>query len=91
MLRLSGIEKVEYYRKYPHIAPEVIEGERSFSSSSDMFSAGAVIFQLGDHNYFRSLSNKQQSAILDLAKLCRISQFYKRPKARNAFSCLQNI
>ena len=72
---LSGIGK------YPHIAPKV----NDLSTQIVMFPGGEVIFKLGD---LCSLSNEQQSAILGLAKLC---QFYKRPKAKNAFSCLQNI
>ena len=53
-LRLTGIEQAEYVRKYPHIAPEIVEGRHSYSFKSDIFSAGGIIFQLGDNKLFSS-------------------------------------
>ena len=90
-LKLNGIEMAEYTKKYPHIAPEIIEGERPYSCSSDIFSAGGVVFKLCDHNCFATLSIKQRRGISDLASMCRSVHFYKRPKASKALSDFQKI
>ena len=45
--------------KYPHIAPEIIEGERPYSCSSDIFSAGGVVFKPCDHNCFATQTKKR--------------------------------
>lgn len=36
--KLTAFEKKEYLQKYPHIAPEVIEGETKQSIQSDIYS-----------------------------------------------------
>ncbi len=37
---LTDIEKLNYFSRYPHIAPEVVHGERVYS---DIFSLGQLL------------------------------------------------
>ena len=90
-LRLKGLEQTEYIRKYSHIAPEVIEGTQPYSCKSDIFSAGGIIYKLGDTNIFSSLPSDQQHAIMKLAEMCRLAQYHKRPSATKALAHLQNL
>ena len=43
---LSDAEKAKYFRKYPHISPEVIEGLTTKTPSSDIYSAGYVMLDI---------------------------------------------
>ena len=90
-LRLTGIEQAQYTRKYPHIAPEVIDGTQPYSCKSDMFSAGGIIYKLENEKLFSSLMSDQQHAILELAEMCHCFQYYKRPCAQKAFHYLQGV
>ena len=89
-LRLSGIEQAEYAKKCPH-APEVVEGKQSFTFRSDIYSAGGILFQMGDKKLFSSLASTQQHAISTLAEICRSSQYYKRPSAIKVLTKLQDL
>ena len=64
---LSEFERREYICKYPHIAPEVIEGELKQSTFSDMFSFGKVLYQIMDHNCIADLPHTQQSNLSKFA------------------------
>ena len=74
-LRLTEIEQAEYIRKCPHIAPEVVEGRQPYSFKSDIFSAGGIIYQLGETKLVSSLTSNQQHAILELYEICRLYQY----------------
>ena len=39
---LTGIEKIEYVRNFPHISPEVVERETKQSKFSDIYSFGKL-------------------------------------------------
>ena len=43
---LSDAEIIEYLKKYPHIAPELIEGEIKQSVYSDVYSIGKILFRI---------------------------------------------
>ena len=74
--RLNDVEKAEYFKKYPYIAPEVIEGMSCQSKMSDIYSLGCIFHKICDHG---GLTNKDYCAQLsDLATKCRVIQSYKR-------------
>lgn len=50
---LSWVEKTEYTRKYPHLAPELIEG---VTKQTDIFSAGAILQCIIDSHFCAKLS-----------------------------------
>ena len=61
---LSGVEQAEYMRKFPHIAPEVIEGETKQSTHSDIYSFGKVLFRLTNHGCLNGLHSFKQKNML---------------------------
>lgn len=88
-LRLSFVDESEYLRKYPHIAPEVIEGEHPYSTKSDIFAAGGILWRLIDNRCFLSVSREQQNSLKRIATTCRSAKFYQRPTAAKVISDLQ--
>ena len=48
---LFDAEKAEYFHKYPHISPEIIEGITTNTPSSDIYSAGHVMQSIVDHDF----------------------------------------
>lgn len=88
LYRLTLSEREEYQKKFIHIAPEVISGEYSQSTFSDMFSVGGV--------FYRIIDNVLQSREIDnglstLAKQCRVPQYTSRPSAKCVLLQLKNI
>ena len=86
--RLTESEKVEYTRKYPHIAPEVIAGETPQTKSSDMFSIGGILHRLLDNGFFPT---NHVLALRNLAENCRSVHYRTRPTAATALSDMQSI
>ena len=48
MYHLSHRQKIEYLQKFPHIPPEVIEGEYQQSTFSDMYAVGGLFYQIAE-------------------------------------------
>lgn len=88
---LADSEKAEYAKKYPHIAPEVVNGLTSWTISSDMHSAGRIMQRIIDQlcfdywkNYFKKLSQN--------ATVCNILRDHRQRVFLNHFKnlCLTN-
>lgn len=86
--QLTESEKVEYTRKYPYMAPEVVSGEACTSCNSDMFSAGGILYNLLE---FGILPTECKTQVQNLAEQCRSVHYHKRPSASQALSVLQNL
>lgn len=84
---LSFTERAHYHRKYPHIAPEVIEGESRQSSSSDMFSVGGILYKIVDNGCL----SEQRKKLTHLAEQCRLIRYHQRFSAQKALSFIQEI
>lgn len=78
---LSVLERQEYLRRYPHLAPEVIEGETKQSTQSDMFSLGLVIHKIIDAECFKGIIDSSLSKLKWFAEVCRNVQYYLRPSS----------
>ena len=89
-LRLSENEMVEYRRKHPHIAPEVVEGDHHLSIYSDVFSLGSILHKCLDNACFDDLPNAK-TTIAILASKCHCVEFKKRPRAFQVLNELQDI
>lgn len=76
---LSAIEKQEYFRLYPHLAPEVIEGETKQSVQSDVFSLGLVIHRIIDAGCFQDITESSLTRLKQFAYECRNVQYRNRP------------
>lgn len=86
---LSLTERIQYRQKYPHIAPEVVEGETKQSMCSDMFSVGGIFYKIVDNGFSDCTEQKQKLSFL--AEQCRLVQYHKRFSAHKALSVIQEI
>lgn len=87
---LSVLEKTQYRQKYPHIAPEVVEGESTQSTYSDMFSVGGIFDKIVDSGCL-SHHVESEKKLIFLAKHCRLVHFHRRFSAHKALSFVQEI
>ena len=87
---LSANDQAEYTRRYLHIAPELISGESPQSVRSDMFSVGGILYKVVNAKKFDSNKNIR-TTIEALAGRCRSVHYHKRPKAKEALTCLQSL
>ena len=87
-LYLSAREQVEYQRKFPQIAPEVVEGGKRQSTFSDMYSVGGILYQIAESDCISCSSSKK--ALLTIAEKCRNVQYLKRLTAKQAMQQLQD-
>lgn len=87
---LSLVERIQYRQKYPHIAPEVVEGESIQSTFSDMFSVGGLFYKIVDKGYLSHL-NELEKKLAFLAEQCRLARFHRRFSASKALSYVQGM
>ena len=79
---LTLFEQSEYIRKYPHIPPEVIEGEQRQSRWSDIYAIGRLLCQISDSCCIKSLESWQQRKFKTFAERCRSVHFTSRPSIK---------
>ena len=82
---LSGHEKDEYRRKFPHLAPEVVEGDCRQCTYSDMYAVGGIIYQVAEHK-----CATYRKTLWHLAEHCRLVKYRSRYSARVALQYLQD-
>lgn len=73
---------VEYMRKFPHIAPEVIEGETKQSVYSDVYSFGKVLFRIINQGCASGLHSCIQRELVAYAERCISPSYCTRPCTR---------
>ena len=88
---LSETERSEYTYKYPHMAPEVIYGESSQTTFSDMFSFGKVIYKVIDYNRIVCLSHKQQSMLNKFTEQLISPTYFSRPDSKLAIDFFKKL
>ncbi len=89
---LSAFEKGEYIRKYPHIPPEVIEGDRRPHKGSDiLYAAGKLLYRLLDNGSIKYLATSQKIKFkLFIEKCCSID-FTNRPKISECLNFFEHL
>ena len=87
---MSINDQAEHTRKFVHIAPEIISGESRQSIYSDIYSVGGVLYKIMDSKKIDSDVHIRYT-IEGLAGKCRLVQYHKRPKAKAALTCLQDL
>ena len=60
--KLNTMEKSEYLHRFPHIAPEIVEGEYKQSIYSDSYSIGKIMLQIINHGCIEHLKLCKQRA-----------------------------
>ena len=85
--KLNNIEKFQYTTKFPHMAPEVIEGLSPQSKMSDIYSLGRIFYKVHDHV---TIPNKDTLGKLQkLAMNCTSPRCSCRPTAKNVLGTLE--
>ena len=90
-LILSQLEKADYMRRYPHIAPEVIEGCANQSTESDMYSLGDILLFIYDHGCLSFLNSQLHSQFGKMATKCRLVVSNQRSTAKEALESIQSL
>ena len=88
-LHLNPIEKSEYIRRFPHIAPELLEGVTAQTTMSDMYSLGGILHKVLDKGTVVSAQIKKEFG--DIAIRCRSPRYYSRPAAKEVLASFENI
>ena len=87
MLHLTAVERIEYQKKFPQIAPEVGDGINRQSIYSDMYSIGGVLYQICESGGIAEKSFER--TLLNLSEYCRLTCYYKTITAKQALLQLQ--
>lgn len=88
---LSEYERREYIRKFPHIAPEIIEGETKQSVKGDMFAVGLVLYKLIDSNCFKRLPQASRNKLKQFAESCRSVNYSNRPRSMDGLKLIKEF
>lgn len=67
-------KKMEHCQRYPHIAPEVIDGKARQSTYSDMFSFGSVLYKIVNNGCLLH-TTEHGSNLKFLAENCCLENF----------------
>ena len=81
--------KSEYRAKHKHIAPDLIDGIATPSTSSDMYSYGRIVKSIVRH--FPISSELIPSVIVDMVNNCLCYNSSKRPTAKSVISTLRVV
>ena len=87
----SDAEKAAYFSKYPHIPPEVIEGQTPRTEASDVYAAGCIMQQVMDSDLLIELLPEQKLNIQYIINKCKHLQYMKRPTAKETLELFRNI
>ena len=82
--QLSAREKVEYTRQFPQLEPEVIDGVTGQTKWSNMFSVGGILHTIIDNHFFDRMPAGCKDNLVDVARKCRCSQYYRKFPAQKA-------
>ena len=79
---LSVSEKAQYLRKFPHVAPEVVQRESRQTTHSDIYAVGVLFSNLLAHDCFFSLSSSPKNDFASLSEKCKASNYRNRPTSK---------
>ena len=86
----SDAEKTEYFRKYPHISPEVIEGLTT-NTPSDIYSAGYVMQSIVDHDLVSDLLPADKNKLQLIINKCKCIKYTISPTAKERLDIFQKL
>ena len=88
---LNDIEKIQYVKYYPHLAPEVVQGYAPQSKQSDVYALGIIFHQVFDHAEMRDINSKVTKKVYNLAAKCTSPHAFNRPDAKNILVTIKEI
>ena len=86
--KLNELEKSQYMKYYPHIAPKVVERLNPQSWMTDIFSLG-VMHKIYDHGNLSDEATKTK--LNDLALRCKSPHCYHRSAAKEVLWTLEKL
>lgn len=88
---LSDYEKGEYVRKYPHISPEVIEGDSRPHKGSDIYAAGQLLYRIFSSGCINSLDSCHKLKFEAFIEKCCSIDVVKRPKSTECLHFFEQL
>ena len=88
---LSDSDKAEYATKYPHIAPEVLNGLTARTVASDIYSAGRIMQCILDCKYFNGIPSGKTEMLQEIIAKCQSINYTSRPPAAKILESFQKI
>ena len=88
---LNVIEQTEYCRNFPHIAPEVVEGETKQTKSSDIYAFGKLLFRVSNQGVIDKADPHKRQLFLNFAERCVSPRYYHHPKAEEGMEIFKNV
>ena len=88
---LSDVEKAEYTRRYPQMAPEVVDGVTRQTKWSDIYAAGGVIQRIIENQCFNQLPVEYISALNSIVIKCRCPQYHRRLTAQRVLQSFKEM
>ncbi len=89
--RLSDIEKVEYTKRYPHLAPEVIDGITRQTKWSDIYASGGIVQCMVEKQLFDQLPTEHRRVLCTIVSKCRCLEYARRLTAQKALMSFQEL
>lgn len=91
LYHFSESEKARHLRRYQHIAPEVVRGERKQTTASDIYAVGVLFSRLLDHDCFFSLSPSLKNDFALISTKCKADNYSTRPSAKQCMEGIKNL
>lgn len=86
---LTEREKEQYVVKFPHYAPEVINGNGKQTIMSDMYAVGVLLKKMSNHGCFGSLTSTERGLrLIELIDQCKSADINRR---LSAIQCIDTI
>ena len=89
--RLSEVEIVTYLTRYPHIAPEVVYGDRPQSTLSDIYALGKVFVRMADYGCFEALPSDVKTKFLALSNNYCSVRYRERQSAKQGLDIMMSL
>lgn len=87
----SASEKAQYQRKYPHVAPEIVDGKTKQSTSCDIYAVGVLVNKLLDHDCLYSLGASLKNEFALLCSKCKSCNYSSRPSAKQCMEAIKTL
>jgi len=87
-LYLSKLKKSEYITKSSQLLPEVLEGERSQSTSSDKHAVGWVFYRIAESGHIST--SIYRKILLKIAEKCQVVKYLQRLSGKEALLQIQD-
>ena len=86
---LNPIERSEYLTRYPHMAPEIIEGITTQTVMSEVYALGGILRRVLDHG--TTVDQRVIKEFSNIASRCRSPRYFCRPTAKEVLVAFEKM